>query len=128
MSASDYILVSANIFSHDYQHKKKGVGYRTEVNFVLADFSEMENYVLDQDFTLTFVSDNVDSIWMELRKVKVKHVFNLFHHTLANKRNCPHWFTHEVRHLINCVHTARRRKKQCPYLLYYSSWKAWKRG
>ena len=83
-------------------------------NFVWADFTEIENYILDQDFALIFWSDDVESIWMDLRKV-INEVYVQFVPPYStNKRNYPHWFTHEIRHLINCAQTARRREKQCP--------------
>ena len=65
MSASDYFLVSANIITHDYQKKKLDMVLR--FNFVRVNLTEINNYILDQHFALTYVSDNVESIWIELK-------------------------------------------------------------
>lgn len=110
LSASDHFLVSACITAAHYP--KKEMNEHRGFNFKLADFTELDCYLLDVDYSRILASTDVEFIWINLKSVIWEACNLLVPRCEAKKRTGPRWFNHEVRHLLNRVHTTRRRIKR----------------
>ena len=110
MSASDHFLVSASIITHDHPLRERIVP--SGFNFSRANFTDLDSYFLEIDFSPIYASTDVEFIWSHLKGV-IWDACNLLVPLCERKKlRGPHWYTSEVRHLLNRVHTTRRRIKQ----------------
>ena len=67
MSASDHFLVSASITTQDHPLRERIVprGF----NFSLANFTDLDSYFLEIDFSPIYASTDVEFIWSHLKGV-----------------------------------------------------------
>ena len=102
--------MSASITTHDHPLRERIVS--TGFNFSLANFTDLDSYFLEIDFSPIYASTDVEFIWSHLKGV-IWDACNLLVPLCERKKlRGPHWYTSEVRHLLNRVHTTRRRIKQ----------------
>ena len=96
MSASDHFVVCADVSTHCHVRLQSNSG--PHFNYAGADMLEVENYLLDTDFSSLYASSNVDSIWYQLRSVMHDACTELVPTFRKNNRCLPRWFPGEVRH------------------------------
>ena len=79
-----------------------------------ADWTSINDFLLDFNFDICYESRDVDEIWSFL-KLAIHEAMSLFIPKVFLKKNQhPKWFSAETRHLANCFKTMTRKAERSP--------------
>ena len=102
---SDHCIISLFVGCHKSVYT---IPSHSFFNYARADWSGLNDYLLNLDFSFCQTSSNVDLIWSEIRSI-IMTGSSLFIPKLSQKRShLPKWFTPPLRHSLNKVCSLRR--------------------
>ena len=106
---SDHFLLDFYVKIPNLAPPRNVLHSRPVLDYSKADYVEMNNFLLDYDFSDFLVSTDVEFIW-QLLKSSITTAISLFTPTFKHpKCNHPCWFTSDIHHQINCIRTLKRR-------------------
>ena len=87
-------------------------------DFPKANYSAIQSYLLDFEYSPCLQSQDVEFIWHEI-KSSIHNAMNMFIPKVRLRRHqFPCWYTPELRHLSKCLHSTKKRfaKHATPHL------------
>ena len=109
--SSDHYLIKL-LINHVLSIPTKICIQRLDYNKV--NWEDMNQFLIEYDFTLALNSKNVEFIWLYL-KTAINSALNLYVPKISIKEsNHPKWFNPTIRHKIKCLRTAKRQLVRHP--------------
>ena len=79
-----------------------------------ANWKDMNDYLLDCDFSVCYESDDVEEIWAAFKLLVSDAVSIFVPKVRLSKNQSPKWFTAKLRHKSNCVNSLAKRTGKSP--------------